>query len=291
MAAGAGAAKAPLRLEMTGFLNHCLNNPKSVQIIADFCFGQVFPKGQELYRAAIRGHILQAVGRYLCTDVVQLITLYCISHVTPIGQEFWLNGLNANVSPQPPLSQDFYHFWNGPDPHDPAQFVSDTHLPPIYAPHTITNPHRNITAARCLRTLRGLGLAFSGLQGHGLNDPSATMGGSSCWLVLRKAVLARNQTFPQQKEAIAALNAAGASYEPVPAIVDLATAVFVYQRFSGLRFLGDPTGSENQATYSRVKEGRTISVGYFDARRVLCLFPQADNSTANFLGIAALAKF
>lgn len=82
-----------------------------------------------------------------------------------------------------------------------------------------------------------------------------TQAGPSCWMVMRKDVLARGQSYPQQMQAIEDLNIrTGAGYEEQSFAIDLTTVVSAHYVVTGERYLGDKTGMEHCSTYGRVAE-------------------------------------
>jgi len=76
-----------------------------------------------------------------------------------------------------------------------------------------------------------------------------------CWLVMRKQLLCRNLTYPQQVQYIKTVNErTQSSYEEELDAIDIATMVLARHVLTGERYLSDGTGEQAYKAYSRCKE-------------------------------------
>jgi hypothetical protein len=113
---------------------------------------------------------------------------------------------------------------------------------------------------------------------------------TSCWLVMRKDVFARSESWGKQKQCIKDLNAKGAGYEEEPNAIDLATVVLARYKLNGERHLGDDLGAEGQWTNSRcMLDGRLKLLGGFASAGAKI---SADNDCDHvYSGLVGLRKF
>ena len=236
--------------------------------------------------------------------LAELIASYVTSNVDCFGAQEWQRYFGTNiVEPEPELNPDeFYNFWHGPDPIDPTKQVCETHLPPVLRPRLVTD---NDTAYQY--SLYALSeLIEKPQEGHPssydfdtrvFSQNGRTHAGPSCWVVMRKDVLSRNQPYPQQIEIIRNLNIrTGAGYEEESSAIDLATVVSAHHVMTGERYLGDDTGMENRWTYARGKETITVNedvhqiqVGGFSSRNgCIC---ESFLKPSDMVGVVLLRKF
>ena len=188
----------------------------------------------------------------LCPDTVQIVIGYLASKDNPFGAADWIkHGFDPGLESK--LSQEFYQRWYGPDaddvlkhktnPNHPIRRAYETHLPPVL-----------ITEKISLGILEQIGLKYS-YDTEALQQNREKKADLTCWLVLRKGVVARNESPDNQKKYIQVLNRdTGANYEEMPSVIDLACVVFARFLVTGERHLGDDTGAEKRLTYSRVKQ-------------------------------------
>jgi hypothetical protein len=147
--------------------------------------------------------------------------------------------------------EGFEAWWFGPDSEDPSKRVYDTHLPPVLG-----------QAKRSLQLLMQNGLKFS--YAPKLQRDKYIEIETPCWLVMRKGVFARAESWEKQKQCIKDLNAKGAGYEEEPNAIDLATIVLARNKLKGERHLGDESGTEGEWTFSHcMLNGRLKVLGGF----------------------------
>jgi len=181
-----------------------------------------------------------------------------------------------------------------------------THLDPIFRPQSIRDICLGKDQVYNLETLARY--VAHPLNGHPMTicqDSEAftqharTLAGPGCWLVRRKDIVARNQTYKSGREFIARLNReTRAGYELENTLLDLATDAAVRYVFKGERHFGDSTGIEGRWTF--VRSGDLTSIGNnsfssalggfspFSGFRVHCY---ADYAAIDFLGVVALRQF
>jgi hypothetical protein len=238
----------------------------------------------------------------LPSDVARLVASYVLPN--PFGAEAWKRYYGVDVGLEPELPSEFYEWWISPDVIKPHKLNCDTHLPPVLRPQYVRKAALNTPLT--LNTLEYLAQhPKEGPQSRYISDSDSealqqhgdTRAGSACWLVMRKGVFARNQSYVQQKECIQKLNTNGAGYDKMPSALDLATIVFAtYVLTGGDRYLGDCTGKESWKTFSRCKE--SIQSGKDSYSLVVGRFAPGgldvadDNSYVHVRsGVAALRKF
>jgi hypothetical protein len=237
----------------------------------------------------------------LIKDMAGLVAGYAVDKIDRFGAEEWMRYYRVDVGPEPELPDEFYEWWLSPDVIEPDKLNCDTHLPPVLRPQYVRKAALNIPLT--LDTLgylaqhpkEGLPSQYAfdsgALQQHG-----NTKAGPARWLVMRKDVFARNQSYDGQKECIQKLNATGANYDEMPSGLDLATILFVtHVHTGGDRHFGDITGKEGCWTYSRCRErvqfresSYPLVVGGF-APGGLCV--ASDLYDQGRYGVAALRKF
>lgn len=196
----------------------------------------------------------------LIKDVAGLVADYAVDKIDRFGAEEWMRYYGVDVGPEPELPDEFYEWWLSPDVIEPDKLNCDTHLPPILRPQHVRKAALNIPLT--LDTLGYLAqhpkegppsrydIGSDALQEHG-----NTKAGPARWLVMRKDVFARNQSYDRQKECIQKLNTKGADYDEMPSLLDLVTILFVtHVRTGGDRHLGDAMGKEGRWTFSRCRE-------------------------------------
>jgi hypothetical protein len=240
----------------------------------------------------------------LIKDVAGLVAGYAVDIIDRFGAEEWMRYYRVDVGPEPELSDEFYDWWLSPDVIEPDKLNCDTHLPPVLRPQYVRKAALNIPL-----TLDTLGY----LAQHPKEGPPSrydydtvalwrhgnTKAGPARWLVMRKDVFARDQSYNRQKECIQKLNAIGANYDEMPSGLDLATILFVtHANTGGDRHFGDATGKEDRWTFSRCRERVQLSdrscfslpmiVGGFapGGLRVCCYDVDGED-----FGVAALRKF
>src|SRR3990167_1027752 len=78
--------------------------------------------------------------QWFSEDLIKLIVDFMISQENPFGTEEYKKYLKVfSVSRVPELPvNEFYRFWNSPDPMDPTKHVYDTHFPPVFFPANVT---------------------------------------------------------------------------------------------------------------------------------------------------------
>lgn len=196
----------------------------------------------------------------LVSDVARLVADYAIPKIDHFGAEEWMRYYGVDVGREADLPEKFYTWWLSSDVIDPDKLNCETHLPPVLRPQYVRKAALNIPL-----TLDTLGyLAQYPKEGppsqytfnsEALQQHGNTKAGPARWLVMRKDIFARNQSYDQQKECIQKLNTTGADYDEVPSALDLATIVFAtHVRTGGDRYLGNTTGKEGCWTFSRCKE-------------------------------------
>ncbi len=193
--------------------------------------------------------------------VAGIVAEYVTSKNNPFGAAEWKEHFKIDVSPDIPFGEEFNAFWNGPDPVDVFEkvqnprLVSETHLPPVLGFQTYRSIQDNTVHARSLHTLNLLGLEFVS-EPKALEQHRNKEAGAACLLVMRKDVVARNQTWEAQQQFLKALNAkTGAGYEEKPSVIDMATVILPRKVVNGEYHLGTSvTGAEKRRTYSRCAE-------------------------------------
>jgi hypothetical protein len=162
--------------------------------------------------------------------------------IAPFGRAEWIKYGDIDPGPEPEYPQDLYDFWNGPDPVDPTQSVYETHTSPIFRSNRISFGKLGFESAEWYRSI------FEQFTKLVADFPS--------WVVMRKGVLATDQTPDERKEFIKILNCkSGAGYEEVPSVLDLATIIFAQRAYTGERLLKDASSScRETAVFSNGKE-------------------------------------
>lgn len=248
----------------------------------------------------------------LCSDVAKVIADYVVGgNESSFGRREWRKYFEVDVGREPELPfKEFYKFWHGPDPIYVTKQICETHLPPILRPRFVTYIPTNTLYPYSLSTMRQFTQDLqAATHPHPLQEDihphyseallqsERIKAGPACWLVARKGVIARSQSYAKQTQLIKNLNIrTKADYEEEPSIIDLATVATTRYRLTGERYLGDRGGIEQWLTFSRCKEAvkygpdtYQLVVGGFgpDGLR----FDGLRRGNHEYLGIAALRKF
>jgi hypothetical protein len=221
------------------------------------------------------------------------------------GGAEWRKYFGVDVG-NPILPDEFVSWWSRSDAVDildkrpTPRSNYETHLDPIWRPQFIDEPQ-----PYDLETLTGL--AAEPLNGgHPMTieqDTAAftqhakTPAGPGCWLVFRRDVVARNQSYDEQIGYMDRLNGAtNAGYERENALLDLATVIAGRHVYKGERHLGDHTGMEGRVTYALSRDlvlfddrSYPSGIGGFAPSRVDVHY-FCDYDTA-YDGVALLKKF
>jgi len=240
---------------------------------------------------------------FLDKNVARLIAKYVVDNES-FGEPAWMKYFNIKVEgPKLPF-EPFYQFWHGPDPIDPTLLAYQTHLPPVLVPSRITFVSTNRSFAYNLQALgecaktpgtAKLPLRFS--YSEELRQHEKTTVQSSYWVVMRKNVVARSESYARQKKFIERLNAnTNAGYESAPSMIDVATSIFARHASTGEYHFGNNIGQEGCWTYTTCEEeriyptrtsqvivGGTSSLGSLDVH--------SSGYIAPHIGIALMKRF
>jgi hypothetical protein len=205
------------------------------------------------------------------------IVNYVIGVEDPFGAKQWQQYFGVNVGFDLQLPESFYTFWNGADPIDPRKKVYETHLPPVFRPRFLTHIETRTLHSFTLRTLDHLvahpqvGNPTRFFRESPLSDPlqivKISKAGPSCWLVLRKEVVALGQSYAEQIGYVEEVNReTGAGYEAGPSVIDLATVLFTRYVAKGQRHFRDEIGFEGPTIFSTCAElSRDSDHFYFES--------------------------
>jgi len=233
------------------------------------------------------------IDQYLTVqDVANLVTDYLAP--TRFGAAEWLHWFGLNVGFEPKLPRELTLFWNQPDPMDPTQLISATHLPPVLCPQFIEGQPYNLRLlGQIVQSPRNGGRASNyRYLTPALKQYQDTPAGPACWLVMKKDVGARNQPYARQ---IAWIQSLPGSYEATTSALHLATVVFTRHVSTGKRYLGDYNGQEGRWTYGLCQElmhfslyNSNLLVGGFAPDGLVVTHGFGDRSC---YGVVALRKF
>lgn len=237
-------------------------------------------------------------------DIFQLFDAQC-----------WRKCYGVDVGKEPILSEKFHAFWFGLDPIDRTKRVYETHLPPVLLPKTINSKPFNLATLKkyALDPLVGFyvaeGKVFYCAKNILKKLEKQEVTTSPYWLVMRKGVRGRGLNYPEQTQLIEDINRSkNSNYEKEPSLVPIATVLLTRHTLTSERHLGDSSGMEGRATYSRCIEvseessgvvyrfvvGRFQSTVQMTGRTVHRLMIGAipeQTYTPSYFGIAALEKF
>lgn len=200
-----------------------------------------------------------------------VIADYITSHEDCFGAEQWreyfgVDVVDKNLGLNP---YEFYSFWFESDPIDPTKQICDTHLRPIFRPRITKYIRGQIPDPYSLRSLgqmiqrprKGHPARYVYHNARAFNEHGLTKVKSSCWVVMRREVLAKGKSYSEQEQAIADLNKKpNVGYEKFSSVIDIATALCVNHCMTGERLLGDNTGVEKIWTCSQAKEIVVVKV-------------------------------
>lgn len=230
------------------------------------------PQGtfQPLSRAERLVIQIQAANTSLPNALVRIVAIYT-GIIERFGTEEWLHYFRVNPGQEPELPDDFYAFWDGPDPINPAQRVCDTHLPPVLRPQFVTLPATdglqpyNVSLLGRLVKNPQKGERQSQFEtGFERGLPDETPPEPAAWLVMRRGVIGRNQRFSALTEPLFDLTRrTRAGYEAAPSVINLSTVVFTRYVTTGERHLGDQSGVEGCITWSFTSTEQLTPYGYY----------------------------
>jgi hypothetical protein len=234
-----------------------------------------------------------------------IVNEYVMRRPECFGGAEWRKYLGVDVG-NPVLPDEFVSWWSRSDavdilderPNPRSNY--ETHLDPIWRPQFINEarPYDLETLTRLAAAPRNGGHPMTIEQGaEAFTQHARTPAGPGCWLVFRRDVVARNQTYEEQKGYMDRLNGAtGAGYERDNALLDLATVVAVRHVYKGERHLGDSTGMEGRVTYARSRDlvlfddrSYPSAIGGFAPSRVSVYCGYGYGFECD--GVAALRKF
>jgi hypothetical protein len=238
-------------------------------------------------------------------EISGIVNDYVMQRPACVGGAEWRKYFGVDVG-NPVLPAEFVSWWPRSDavdlldgrPNPRSNY--ETHLDPIWRPQFIdeAQPYDLETLTRLAAHPLNGGHPMTIQQDTAAFEQHArTPAGPGCWLVFRRDVVARNQSYDEQKGYMDRLNSAtGAGYERENALLDLATVVAVRHVYKGERHLGDRTGMEGRVTYARSRDlvlfddrSYPSAIGGFAPSRVIvsCGCDDADEH----IGVAALRKF
>jgi len=224
-------------------------------------------------------------------DVANLVTDYLAP--TRFGAAEWHCWFGVDVGQEPKFSREITLFWNQPDPVDPTQLVSATHLPPVLCPQFINKqPFTLRLLGKIVKNPQNGGNASNYVyQTLALEQYQDTPAGPACWLVMKKGVGARNKPCAAQVDWLKSLPG---SYEATTPAIHLATVVFTRHVISGEWHLGKSDAQDGHWFNARCQEllrgsRPSLIIGSFSSNG---LHVDSDFSTAFFkTGVVALRKF
>ena len=222
--------------------------------------------------------ILGIMESYGLPDIASArIVNLVIGSEDPFGAKQWQRYFGVDVGLEPELDPSFYRFWNGVDPINSEKKVYETHFPPVLRPECITDIRAGTLNSFTLRTLEALsahpveGAPSGFFRSSPFIDPleiiTITKAGPSCWLVLRKEVVALGQSYDEQIGYLEEVNReTGAGYKIGPSAIDLATVLFTRYVAKVERHTGDKIGLEALRTFSTCAElSRDSDHSYFES--------------------------
>ena len=237
--------------------------------------------------------------------LAELIASYVTSKEDCFGVGDWQRYFEANiVDLEPVLSPyEFYRFWFSRDPIYPTKLVCDTHFLPVLCPQnimlngTLLSYNLNTLGQLMSRPREGYSSRYKYHNSEELETfrlHAQTQAGPTCWIIMRKDLLARGESYSTQIQVLKNLNTrTGISYQHESSAIEIATVVSVHHVVTGEYYLGN-------AVYAAVKEGirygfgpdSQMIVGSHDPRglhiKACSTYPGFDYS--NITGIIPLKK-
>ena len=172
-------------------------------------------------------------------DVCTIVADYVISEDC-FGAEKWRRYFGVDVvDPEPAIDPNqFYRFWFGPDPIDPNKKFCETHFPPVLRPRFVTHIDTETSYYYNLITLGQLiqhpQEGYFSRYELDLHQFARTITGPSCWIVMRKDLLANGEYYSTQVNAIKHFNVKSKfGYEEETSAIDVSTALSAHYVATG----------------------------------------------------------
>lgn len=222
------------------------------------------------------------------------------------GPQEWQKYFGVKVESAEIPVQKIAAFFSANDAINPELKNYETHLPPVFRPQSVTHIGKDTLTAYNLHTLGQL--IQNPIEGkpaqyqhrtEALIQNEHNMAGEPCWLIMRKEIFAREQSYQEQNRFIADLNTrTNIGYETQPSALDLATVITAHHVATGERYLN--LSKESSVSSSRdVIRNDPVEVGYFSAPEEAlgtpakhdCLTIGSNTADPKDIGIAGLKKF